>query len=313
MNKNGLYYHPSFLNHNTGHGHPERPERLRTLMSHLLNSPVWKKLDHLQPSPANREWIHLVHPEEYVGMIETRCRRGDQILDSGDTHVCRESFDIALIAAGGVIEAVDQVLGGKLVSAFCAGRPPGHHAGTSTVMGFCLFNNIAIGARYAQKNHGIRRVAIVDWDVHHGNGTQEIFYEDDSVLFVSLHQYPFYPGTGAKGERGRGRGEGFTVNIPMNAGSGEREYVEAFDVEVIPTLNAFRPELLMISAGFDAHRDDPLAQIELTDCSYGILTEKVRGVAEKHCGGRIVSVLEGGYDLQALARSVEKHLEALLS
>jgi len=312
MKHHGFYYHPSFLNHDTGPGHPERPERLKALMNHLLKSPVWNKLDHLQPSPANRESIHLVHPEEHVTMIEKRCKRGERILNSGDTLVCDQSFDIALVAAGGVVEAVEKVMEGTLANAFCAIRPPGHHAETSTVMGFCLLNNIAVGARFAQKKFGVERVAIVDWDVHHGNGTQEIFYEDDSVLYVSLHQYPFYPGTGAKDERGRGQGEGFTLNIPMSAGSGEKEYIEAFDAEIIPKLNAFRPELVMISAGFDAHRDDPLAQINLTEHSYALFTEKIREVAERHCGRRIVSVLEGGYNLEALARSVEKHLEALV-
>ncbi|MCI0708078.1 MAG: histone deacetylase, partial [Ignavibacteriae bacterium] len=183
---------------------------------------------------------------------------------------------------------------------------------TSTVMGFCLFNNVAIGARYAQKKYGVERVTILDWDVHHGNGTQEIFYADDSVLYISLHQYPYYPGTGAVSERGRGKGEGFTLNCPMPAGSGEKEYLDAFHSTILPALHKFQPELLMVSAGFDAHKDDPLAHINLTENSFGELTKLLMDVADKHSGGKIVSVLEGGYNLDALARSVERHLVELV-
>lgn len=307
----GLIYHPEYLKHDTGPGHPERPQRLESIVNHLLGTPLWKSLLHLQPDPAPLPWIHAVHPAEHVAMIKQRCASGDQVLDSGDTHVCPVSYDVALLAAGGVLQGVDQVLSGSAQSVFCAGRPPGHHAETSTVMGFCLLNNVAIGARYAQKKHGIGRVAIVDWDVHHGNGTQEIFYGDDSVLYISLHQFPLWPGTGARNERGAGKGEGFTLNCPMKPGSGEKEYREAFEAEILPVLDTFRPELLMISAGFDAHKDDPLASIHLTEQSFGTMTQWLRETAERHCGGRIVSVLEGGYNLPALARSVELHLSVL--
>ncbi|MBI3111663.1 MAG: histone deacetylase [Ignavibacteriales bacterium] len=312
MNTVGLVYHPEYLKHDTGAGHPERPQRLETMVKHLLGTPLWKNLLHLQPEPAPIAWIHAVHPETYVSMIRQRCVAGEQVLDSGDTHVCPASYDVALLAAGGVLLGVEHVLSGKAGSVFCAGRPPGHHAETSTVMGFCLFNNVAVGTRYAQKKHGIGRVAIVDWDVHHGNGTQEVFYEDDSVFYISLHQFPLWPGTGAKNERGRGKGEGFTLNCPMEPGSGEKEYLEAFQTEILPALDKFRPELLMISAGFDAHRDDPLANINLSEGSFGTMTKLLREVAERHCDGRIVSVLEGGYHLNALAKSVEVHLSALM-
>lgn len=307
----GLIYHPDYLKHDTGAGHPERPQRLETMIKHLLGTPLWKELQHVQPTPAPLSALHAVHSEEYVATIQQRCAEGDEILDDGDTHVCPVSYDVALLAAGGVIQGVEEVLNGRARSAFCAGRPPGHHAETSRVMGFCLFNNIAIGARYAQKQHGVGRVAIIDWDVHHGNGTQEIFYEDDSVLFISLHQFPLWPGTGAAAERGSGKGEGFTINCPIKSGSTEHEYLEAWKAEIRPAIDTFRPELLMISAGFDAHRDDPLANINLTEQSFGTMTRLARDLADRHCGGRIISVLEGGYNLPALAKSVEVHLSAL--
>ncbi|MEK6755891.1 MAG: histone deacetylase [Bacteroidota bacterium] len=311
MSTVGFIYHPDYLKHDTGIGHPERSQRLETLVQHLLNTPLWQQLSHLRPEPAPLEWVHKVHPERYSAMIKVRCLGGEQILDSGDTHVCRESYDVALLAAGGVLQGVDEVMTGKLKSAFCAVRPPGHHAETSTVMGFCLFNNIAIGARYAQQRYGVERVAIIDWDVHHGNGTQEIFYEDDSVFYISLHQYPYYPGTGAASERGEGRGDGFTLNCPMGAGSVEKDYLDAFQTQILPALHKFQPQLVMISAGFDAHKDDPLAHINLTEDSFAKMTELVAEISSKYSGSRIVSVLEGGYNLQALARSVETHLKVL--
>jgi acetoin utilization deacetylase AcuC-like enzyme len=311
MNNLGLIYHPDYLKHDTGSGHPERPQRLEALVQHLLATPLWGSMSHLRPSPASLDSIHLIHPERHTAMIKVRCQVGEQILDEGDTRVCKDSYDIALLAAGGVLQAIDEVVAGRLTRAFCAIRPPGHHAETSKVMGFCLFNSIAIGALYAQTKHGIERVAIVDWDVHHGNGTQQAFYEDDSVLFISLHQYPFYPGTGAASERGAGRGEGFTLNCPMGAGSVEKDYLDAFQAQILPALRRFQPQLLMISAGFDAHADDPLAGIKLTDESYRRMTDLLLEISEKYCGGKIVSVLEGGYNLQALARSVECHLTAM--
>jgi acetoin utilization deacetylase AcuC-like enzyme len=244
-------------------------------------------------------------------MIKRRCLAGETVLDTGDTHACRESYDAALLAAGAVLQAVDGVMKGELSAAFCAVRPPGHHAESEAAMGFCLFNNIAIGARYAQKKYGVERVAILDWDVHHGNGTQEIFYADDSVFYISLHQYPYYPGTGAANETGTGNGEGLTLNCPMAAGSGWKEYEEAFRSKILPALHKFQPHLVMISAGFDAHKDDPLAHIQLTEDSFAEMTNMMMEIASKYCNGKIISVLEGGYDLQALARSVEKHVHAL--
>lgn len=311
MSKLGFIYHPDFLKHDTGIGHPERPQRLEALLQHLLGTPVWSQLAHLRPEHAELSWIHLVHPERYTSMIKSRCHVGEHVLDEGDTHVCKDSYEVALLAAGGVLLAIDEVVAGKLDRAFCAVRPPGHHAGTSTVMGFCLFNNVAIGARYAQQHHGIQRIAIVDWDVHHGNGTQQIFYEDNTVFYSSLHQFPYYPGTGSTGERGSGPGEGFTLNCPMGAGSVEKDYMDAFQTHLLPALRSFQPELVLVSAGFDAHKDDPLAGINLTEESYAKMTEFVLDIANEYCGGKVVSVLEGGYNLQALARSVEAHLNTM--
>ncbi|HTP11977.1 MAG TPA: histone deacetylase [Bacteroidota bacterium] len=307
----GFVYHEEYLVHDTGPDHPERPERLRAVVEHLDRSAVKRNLTPIRPTPAPLEWIGKAHSPSYIESIERRCLAGESVLDSGDTHVCTESYRVAVLAAGGVLNAVHNVLEGIQKSVFCAVRPPGHHAETATVLGFCLFNNVAIGARYAQQKHGIGRVAILDWDVHHGNGTQEIFWTDPSVLYISTHQYPLWPGTGASNESGEGAGEGFTLNCPMRPSSGEAEYFEAFRDRIMPALHKFRPELLMISAGFDAHKDDPLANINLTERSFARMTEFACEIATKYCNGRIVSVLEGGYNLKALANSVESHLNVL--
>ncbi len=310
--RTGFVYHERFLDHLTGPGHPERPERVRAVAAHMQKTGLWKDLQHLLIDRAEEDWILGVHTPEHLKFVRDACRNGANVLDQGDTHVSRESYDVALLAAGGVVAAVDAVMNGVLANAFCAVRPPGHHAESGTAMGFCLFNNVAVAARHAQKTFGIGRIAIVDWDVHHGNGTQQIFYEDKSVFFASLHQYPFYPGTGSRSERGAGMGIDTTLNIPMRAGAGESDYVDAFTTEILPALEAYRPELLLISAGFDAHKDDPLANINLTEASFAKLTSMIMESADKLCGGKIVSVLEGGYNLEALARSVEAHVRVLM-
>lgn len=309
----GFVYHEDFLKHDTGPGHPERPDRLKAIVARLNQSDIFQNIRQLRPVPASPDWIQKVHPISYIQTIERRCLAGETLLDSGDTHVCKESYGIALLAAGGVLRAIDEVMAGNSTRIFCAVRPPGHHAETETVMGFCLFNNVAIGARYAQHKYAIGRIAILDWDVHHGNGTQEIFWRDPSVLYISTHQYPLWPGTGASNEIGEGAGEGFTLNCPMRPGSGEAEFIDAFENRILPALHKFRPELLIISAGFDAHAADPLANISLTEGSFAKFTQFASEIATKYCNGRIVSVLEGGYDLDALARSVEAHLKALAS
>lgn len=314
--KTGFVYHDQYLLHDTGIGHPEKPDRLKAIVSHLQATGMWNNLQHLLIDSAPTEIIRLVHSSQHLKFIKDRCDQagesGSVFLDQGDTPVSLNSYDVALLAVGGVTAAVDAVCSGVLTNAFCAVRPPGHHAETNTPMGFCLFNNVAIAARYAQEKFNVRSVAIIDWDVHHGNGSQEIFYNDPSVFFISLHQYPFYPGTGARSERGSGKGEGFNLNCPMKAGSNEADYLLAFKNEIVPVLNTYQPELILISAGFDAHQDDPLANINLTENSFGLFTEIIADLAAKFSDNKIVSILEGGYNLNALSKCVQKHLEILM-
>jgi acetoin utilization deacetylase AcuC-like enzyme len=307
----GFIYHDDYLEHDTGYGHPERPDRLRAVVQHLQQTGLWKELQHPTFDSASEEWILNVHTSRHWRFVKEACARGIEILDQGDTHASPKSYDVALLAVGGVLAGVDAVISGVLNNVFCAVRPPGHHAESDTVMGFCLFNNVAVAARYAQEQYGVEKVAIVDWDVHHGNGTQEIFYEDPTVYYISTHQYPFYPGTGARTETGEGKGRGYTLNCPMRAYSGEEEYLEAFMKDIIPSLEAYKPDLLIISAGFDAHKDDPLANINLTEKNFAQFTAMLMEIADKYTGGKLVSVLEGGYNLQALSQSVEAHVRAL--
>jgi len=304
-------YHEDYLKHKTGFMHPESEQRLVAMLEHLQTIDLWNAMEHITPEPSQLRWIAKVHSIRYIEFVSEMCRIGETVLDSGDTHVSRDSYAAALLAAGGVLAGVDFAMRGDNHRAFCAVRPPGHHAEHDHAMGFCLFNNIAIGARYAQEHHGLTRVAIVDWDVHHGNGTQAAFYDDPSVLYVSIHQYPYYPGTGGKNERGAGNGTGTTLNIPLNAGSGDEVYLDAMREIIVPALVDFSPELIMISAGFDAHRDDPLAGMNVTEKGFGEMTRLILEASES-ARGRIVSVLEGGYDLKALGRSVESHLRELM-
>jgi acetoin utilization deacetylase AcuC-like enzyme len=266
----------------------------------------------LTPFPADEKWPLLCHSLEHVKRIRDLCRAGGGMLDE-DTPVCPVSYDIALLSLGSVLGCCDAVMTGKAKRAFSAGRPPGHHAEPDRAMGFCLFSNVAIAAKYLQKTHGVGRVAIVDFDVHHGNGTQACLEDNPSVLFISLHQHPrtCYPGTGYEKEIGIGAGEGFTLNIPMRPRSDDEDYILAIQDRVVPALSDFRPEILLISAGFDGHRDDPLAHVNLSDDAFETMTSQLVQVANAHCGGRVVSALEGGYNLRALGRCVVRHLIAL--
>ena len=310
--RTSFIYHPDALLHNTGPGHPERRERLETMVAHLMTTDLWQKLDHARPEEAKIDDLTLAHAKHYVEWVQKSIAEGETLLDEGDTRVCRESWRAALLGVGSVLQGVEVACGKEKRNVFCAVRPPGHHAMTSRAMGFCLFNNIAIGARTAQKKHGVERVAIVDWDVHHGNGTQEIFWHDPTVLYVSLHQYPLWPGTGSASEVGEGPGTGFTVNCPMAPGSGEKEYSAAFRDTIIPALKKFGPQLLMISAGFDAHKSDPLANINLDSTTFAMLTRMLRDAVATSTTCGVVSVLEGGYDMHALAESVEQHVSQLI-
>jgi acetoin utilization deacetylase AcuC-like enzyme len=307
----GFVWHDRCLLHDNGPGHPERPKRLTAIRDGLERSGTLARLLSITPEAAPLEALARVHDESYVEALERVCARAPVRLDP-DTGVSEGSWAAALLSAGGGLAAVDAVMEGRARSAFVCTRPPGHHAERDRAMGFCLFNNIAVAARHAQHRHGVKRVAIVDWDVHHGNGTQHIFDADDTVLYLSTHQWPFYPGTGARGERGRGPGLGTTINLPLPAGSGDEEYARLFETVVIPALESFQPGLLLISAGFDAHERDPLAGMALTTPGYGKLTTLLRDAARGLCDGRLVSLLEGGYDLDALAASVDTHLRVLM-
>jgi acetoin utilization deacetylase AcuC-like enzyme len=310
-NQTGIVYSDTYLEHETG-GHPESPRRLTAIMDGLESRGILRDLVRVDPLPARPEEIELVHKPSYIKWVEDMVNRGETVLDFGDTVVSEGSYEAARLAAGGVIAAVDAVMEGRVRNCFCAVRPPGHHALYDRAMGFCLFNNVAIGARYLQKRYGIERVLIVDWDVHHGNGTQDTFYGDPSVFYFSSHQHPHYPGSGSAGETGEGAGEGFTLNAPLSSGSGDEEYLRVFSEKLAPAMDKFQPEFVFISAGFDGHRSDPLSSINLTGKGFGRLTAVVNGIAEKYAAGRLVSVLEGGYDLDGLSDSVAEHLLELL-
>jgi len=308
----GLVFHPDYLKHDSGQNHPESSERLSFLMSYLERKGFLPKLENIEPYPATVEWVEAVHDPSYIKMVERVCKNGGGMLDP-DTRVGPESYKIALLAVGGVMAAVDEVMNKKIRNAFCAIRPPGHHAERDRGMGFCIFNNVAVGVRYALQKFGLKKVFIVDWDVHHGNGTQNIFWTDPSVFYFSIHQFPHYPGTGSDNEIGEGEGKGFTFNLPMCAGSGEIEYIEAFENILYPMALKFSPEFIFISAGFDAHEEDPLADINLSETGYKRMTEVITKLASECCDGRLVSVLEGGYNLNSLSASVDKHIRALMS
>ncbi len=307
----GLVYHPDYLLHDSGPYHPERPDRLRAIIAGLETSDLMASLLRIEPRPATDRWITTVHTPAYLGWLEAASKQAPVQLDP-DTRLAQESLRVARLAAGGVLAAVDAVVAGRTGNAFAAVRPPGHHALPGRAMGFCLLNNVAIAARYAQQEHGLKRVLIVDWDVHHGNGTQAMFYDDPSVLYFSTHQFPYYPYTGEAKEMGIGEGEGTTVNVPLVAGSGDTEIVEAFRDKLVPVADKFKPDFVLISAGFDAHRDDPLAGLDVTAEGYGSLTRIVIEIARRHAGGRIVSALEGGYRLEALSDSVVAHVGMLM-
>lgn len=306
-----LVYDPAYLNHKTGH-HPEHPDRLRVIVSALQHDEaLWTNLHHLSPRQCSDDDIMRCHSYRLIDQIKNLCERGVPFVDL-DTAICAESFEVAKLAAGAAVVAVDQVFDDS-TNAIALVRPPGHHATSDRAMGFCLFNNAAIAARYAQVHYGADRVLIIDWDVHHGNGTQEIFYRDPSVFYLSTHQYPYYPGTGAAGERGLDKGEGTTLNIPLSEGTSASAHREAF-TEALKTIEkTFPPDLIIISAGFDSRRGDPLGGLLLEDVDFKEMTKQVMDMAERNGSGRVVSVLEGGYNLDTLGETVRTHIAALSS
>ena len=303
-----LISHSACLQHLTPAGHPERPDRLRAI-EQALEAEKFQALGRAQAPIADIETIALCHPIEYNEEVREASPRVGLVHLDADTSMSPGTFEAALRAAGGAVLAVDEVLGKKTDNAFVATRPPGHHAETARPMGFCLFDNAAIAARYAQKRHGIARAAVVDFDVHHGNGSQEIFWTDKSVMYCSTHQMPLFPGTGAVIESGE---HNTVVNAPLRPGDGSEAFHAAFATRILPRLRDFRPELVVISAGFDAHTRDPLANINLTEADFVWVTQQLMDVADQWAGGRVVSLLEGGYDLRALGNSVAGHVQALM-
>ncbi|HUE71401.1 MAG TPA: histone deacetylase [Pirellulaceae bacterium] len=325
-----LYTSETFLDHDTG-AHPERPLRLQVVHQHLADSGLAERCTPPEWSPATKEQVCRLHAEDYFDLLQKYAAAGGGQIET-DTVVSQRSFDVALLAAGAACDAVARVCRTEFIpfaareeqernefrstadtTALCLVRPPGHHALTKGPMGFCLFNNIAIAANSALVEHGLDRVLIVDWDVHHGNGTQDMFWEDEQVGFFSIHRFPFYPGTGDADETGSGRGLGCTRNLPIAYGTPRDEYLSAFQSNLEDFAAQVRPQLILISAGFDAHRQDPVGSLQLETEDFITLTRIVRGIAAAHCGGRIVSILEGGYHPQRLAESVAMHLEGLLS
>jgi acetoin utilization deacetylase AcuC-like enzyme len=300
--------HPACLDHRTPSGHPERPGRLRAI-ERALAADSFKPLIRGEAPAASLDTIALCHPMDYVTAVKDATPQQGLVQIDADTSMSPGSFEAALRGAGGAVHAVDQVMTGKAANAFVAIRPPGHHAETARPMGFCLFNNAAIAARHAQRKHGAERAAVIDFDVHHGNGSQDIFWSDASVMYSSTHQMPLYPGTGAPSESGE---HDTIVNAPLRPGDGGSQFRAAFETRILPRLRAFKPDLIVISAGFDAHTRDPLANLNLVEADFAWATQQIMEIADQSAQGRVVSVLEGGYDLEGLAGSVATHVTALM-
>ncbi len=312
MAKTALLLDPEFERHDTGAGHPESPERTRAIGTALAAAGIVERCAKVPARAATDEQILRAHTEKYLALLRKEIGAGHHLLSTGDTAVSDASLDVALRAAGSALAAVDGVFAGDFDNAFCALRPPGHHATADRGMGFCVFNHVAVAARHAQAVHGAERVAIIDWDVHHGNGTQDIFYDDGSVFYFSTHQHPWYPGTGASTQTGEGEGAGATLNVPLPAGSGFEQIGGAFRGPFAKAMAEFKPDLVLVSAGFDSRAGDPLGDFTLTDPQFVELTGLLLDLAQTHAGGRLVSLLEGGYHIAGLAAAAGAHVGALM-
>ncbi len=315
MNKTGFLYDERYLLHDTGPYHPEVPARLEAIYNGIKDANLLSMLTLINASHAELKWIETVHERDYINRFKEACLAGKKIFDSPDNQMCPETYDTALLAVGGILDTIDLVMKNKIDNAFCAVRPPGHHAEINKAMGFCYFNNVAIAARYLQKKWDIKKVGILDFDVHHGNGTQHIFEEDPSVFYYSIHQHPSfgYPGTGRDFEKGSGAGYGFTLNSSVLPDQGDSEYKKFFENDLFAAFETFKPEVIIVSAGFDAHIDDDMSDISLSTEGFSWIMEKIVEMAGIYSNGRLISVLEGGYSLKRLPELAKNHIEILLN
>lgn len=314
MKKTGFVYDDRYLKHDTGPGHPECSQRLEAIYKGIKESGLLDYLIPVKALPANQRWIENIHNIKYILRFEEACMMGLTELDTADNQMCRDTYDIALLSAGGVLEAVKMMMEGQIDNAFCAIRPPGHHAEHNQGMGFCFFNNIAIAARYLQEEWKIKRIGIVDFDVHHGNGTQLAFESDPSVFFYSIHEHPSFafPGSGRDFEQGVGQGYGYTLNTTILPGQGDEEYKERLTSNLFPAFEAFQPEVILVSTGFDAHKEDDMSGVNLSSACFSWIIEQIVKMAEKYSQGRLISILEGGYCLSVLPQLAKDHVEILL-
>ena len=314
MRRTGLLYDERFMLHKTGPGHPEAPERLTVILRGLEEADLLPKLIPIPATAAEMKWVETVHSPKYIHRFEEACLLDLGELDSADNQICPQTYETALLAVGGILNAVDMLMEGKIDNAFCAVRPPGHHAEMNEALGFCFFNNVAIAARYLQIQWKVGRVGIVDFDVHHGNGTQHIFEEDPNVFYYSIHEHPSfaYPGTGREFEKGSGPGLGTTLNSTILPGQGDEEYRRKIMRDLIPAFDEFRPEVILVSAGFDAHAADDMSDIKLSTEGFSWMMKKIFRMADQYADGRLISVLEGGYSLDVLPELIRNHVQILL-
>jgi acetoin utilization deacetylase AcuC-like enzyme len=314
MKKTGFLFDQRYLLHDTGAYHPEMAERLQAIYKGIAEAGLLPQLIQISAVPADTQWIQTVHPESYIRRFEEVCLNGHRTMDSQDNQMCHETFETALLAVGGILKTIDLLMDGEIENAFCAVRPPGHHAERIEAMGFCYFNNVAIAARYLQKHWGVGRVGIVDFDVHHGNGTQHIFEKDPTVFYYSVHQHPSFtfPGTGREFEEGSGEGFGFTRNSPVLPGQSDDTYRQVLEKDLFPAFEKFRPEFILASTGFDAHQDDDMADMNVTTEGFVRIMRMITQLADAHSGGRLISVLEGGYCLERLPKLAADHMRVLL-